>query len=230
MIRLICIVLGTVLTMTKLEAAVIMFDNADASFVWLPNGDTLPRSRFDPTVAVMQQSNASTARQLLYFANPGGGSTTVGADIIQASAVNGVTIAIRSTPIVVNGPSPGQQTTFSVVPEVYAPGQSIGSTASYVAGASVGYSNPTLGRFNFLGQHPFIGFRVTLDDGQPHYGWIELDYRSSPLPGTGTVNMYQPIRWAYETEPNTPITVPASTAAVLLAGVGAAAAGRRQRS
>jgi hypothetical protein len=42
-----------------------------------------------------------------------------------------------------------------------------------------------------------IGFR-TETNGQFQYGWIELGVRGPH---------YQPIRWAYETAANTPITV-----------------------
>jgi len=51
---------------------------------------------------------------------------------------------------------------------------------------------------------PFIvGVSVELDDGV-HYGFIEL-----VSIGMGRSN-YKPLRWGYETEPNTPLVVPAA--------------------
>jgi hypothetical protein len=50
-----------------------------------------------------------------------------------------------------------------------------------------------------------------------HYGWIELGPRDVPFPFS--INPYQPLRWAYETELNTPITVipePATICSLLL--------------
>ena len=65
------------------------------------------------------------------------------------------------------------------------------------------------GEMPLLGDPPLIGFR-TETSGQFQYGWIELGIRGPH---------YQPIRWAYQTELNTPITVipePASLTSVLL--------------
>jgi len=110
-------------------------------------------------------------------------------------------------------------------------GQTVGADHSYSSRlVDVGYFAAALGRGNLLGDSAFVGFRVTLDDGLPHYGWIEINYRLGPVrfDQPSTIFMYQPVRWAYETLPNTPITVP-SPGALGLLGLAAMAAARRHR-
>lgn len=79
-----------------------------------------------------------------------------------------------------------------------------------------------------LGQSPTIGIRITLADGF-HYGLIQFDWRVNPADDGGFVWMYQPIRWAYEAEPNVPITVPAPVSTVALLAL-AVITPRRRRS
>jgi hypothetical protein len=80
-----------------------------------------------------------------------------------------------------------------------------------------------------LSQSPFLGFRVDLADG-PRYGFAEFDWRIGMFADGGSVPMYQPIRWGYETLPNTPITlVPGVPVAAVMAGVAVPLVLRRRR-
>jgi MYXO-CTERM domain-containing protein len=111
----------------------------------------------------------------------------------------------------------------------FAPGTQVGADQSYQVSAATGYFNVSLGRNRFLGQSPTLGFRVRLN-GEFHYGYIQFDWRETVLDET-VAFMYQPTLWAYETTPNTPITVPSVPAALAFgaAGIGAATLRRRPR-
>ncbi len=217
------------------RAAVVIFDNSEATFVWLAQGFDREGGGLNPTVSPTAQTVGNTDRQLFYGAFLGGGSTTVASDSIGALPQSSIQVAADPRVFVVDGPRPGQQTFFDRVAQVYGVGSTVGPSGmaqTFGTAVSTGYFSAAGGRFNFLGQHAFIGFQVILDDGLPHYGWIELDYRVGPLassPFDSTVMMYQPVRWAYETSPNTPITVPAPAggAITLLAAAGLACRRRR---
>lgn len=224
MIALLCVssaAMGTVVT----------FDNSDSTFIWTGNGRRgIAGSLFDPTLAPSAQQSATfTARQLASVVQLGGGSTFVGGDGIGASSA--IRLARNETPVIVSGPALGQQTEFRPA-TTFAPGQQVSQNANFESSIDTAYFNISLGRHNFLGDHAFIGFRVLLDDGLPHFGWIELEFRESPVavgpPPLSTRFMYQPVRWAYESEPNTPITVVPGPGAAAFAIVGILA-GRRRR-
>ena len=210
------------------SAAVIVYDNTDASFIWRANGFAgQPGSLFDPSLSpAAQQSDFFTPRQLQSFVFLGGPSTFVGSDGIGGGSA--ITLARQVTPVVIAPPSGGQPTSFRPA-TVFTAGLQVSAAANFESYADTGYANASLGRSNFLGQHPFIGFRTRLDDGLFHFGWIELDYRLGQTIDGVTITFYQPVRWAFETLPNTPITVPAAPAAALLAAAGATALRRSRR-
>ncbi len=212
-------------------AEVVIFDNSAAAYVWVANGSAAGTS-FDPTLSPQAQASFSTARRLRYSAFGGGPSgSDVAADFILAGASIRVARATSST--VISGPEPGQETTF--FPAVnFALGQSVGAGQNYSNSVvDVGYFAASIGREALLGDRPTVGFRVMLDDGLPHYGWIELQRRVGPGqfgPGEPTpILMYQPVRWAYETLPNTPITVVPSPGAMGVIALAGLVAARRRR-
>ena len=215
------------------SAEVVLFDNTAGTFFWVANADTGPGGAFDPTLAPSQQASFAESRRLRYGASLGGSGTIVSADLIAMGSA--IRIAGNPVPTRVFGPNPGQERDF-LHAATFLPGEQVGPNTMYPdpvppmpPNIIVGYFNVNLGRHGFLGQHPFVGFRVTLDDGLPRYGWIEFDYRESLIHPDGDLGlMYQPVRWAYETEPNTPITVPSPGALSLLALAGLRAARRRR--
>lgn len=101
---------------------------------------------------------------------------------------------------------------------------------------SVG-DRPTSGQFgsvidsalNMVDDRALMAFRFTRTDGI-HYGFMDFSI-GAPLPGFPTEHALNIHGWAYETEPNTPITVfsiPAPGACTLM-GIGAVVAMRRRR-
>jgi hypothetical protein len=207
-----------------------VFDNTNDTFLWVPNGSfENPGAQFNPTLApVASLPLVFDTRALLVFGSMGGSSSAVSADLI-ATGPN-IAIARNLIAVTVNGPQPGQQTQFRPA-TLFAAGASVGPGSNFEAQADTGYFNPTLGRIALLGDNPTLGFRVMLN-GQPHYGYIEFDRRLATTAGGDFVlPIYQPIRWAYETTPNTPITVPSVPAVLAFgaAGIGAATLRRRPR-
>lgn len=65
----------------------------------------------------------------------------------------------------------------------------------------------------------YLGLRVKLTDNQWHYGWIHF------------IDYYNPVMWAYETEPNVPISIsvpsPAIGTSILMLTLGACVQRRR---
>jgi hypothetical protein len=93
--------------------------------------------------------------------------------------------------------------------KTFLPGESVGPDADWANRADHYWTTIADGDMPLLGDPPLIGFRAKTN-GQYQYGWIDL--------GLSGPN-YQPVRWAFETELNTPITViaePASICSLLL--------------
>lgn len=224
-----CGLLVALLPAPFLSAEVVVFDNSNATFVWVANGDfTVPNAALDPTWGPEEQVFPALNPRAIYFnAFLGGGSNTVRADGLLAGP--NTRIARSATPTIVFGPLPNQESTFFQATE-FQVGDTIGVNQNYQPGADTGYFAPALGRHNFLGENGIVGFRTILDDGLPRFGWIELVYRFGPSHnGSTTVLMYQPVRWAYETLPNTPITVIPSPGALGVIALAGLVAGRRRR-
>ncbi len=213
------------------QAAVQLFDNTATQFVWIPNGgDFAAGGQFDPTLGPGQQDQFVMSRSLHHTAAIAGGSNGVTAESIIALGTQ-IRIAHSTVPRTVNGPNQGQETVFDRVAQVFSPGDSVGANRLFDnAGVHVGAFNISLNQIPFLGQHPFLGFRVILADGLPHYGWIEFDRRRVFAANGGEPFCYQPVRWAYETLPNTPIMVVPSPGALGMLALGGMMAARRRRA
>lgn len=112
---------------------------------------------------------------------------------------------------------PGGDTLISFHPFLWDIGPSYGFAANPNGAA---YSWSAKGGFD---QQPYYGFRTIIDD-ETHYGWLHIERDHA------NVEMHI-IGFAYESTPNTPITVgaiPAPGTLALLA-LGAAAGSRRKR-
>lgn len=101
------------------------------------------------------------------------------------------------------------------------PGEMIGPSSEFVGGTELytyTFSNYPM---TWLGPYPNLGVKIEIG-GQEHYGWIRLQW---------TGNRYDPIEWAYETEPGVPImatAIPTPASLAPLAVFGAIGLRRRR--
>lgn len=204
--------LSTVVACSTAAGSVIVFDNTAGIFDWQPNA-----VHFDPLLPPDQQGSAATARSLVFEVPGGGGSFTAQAIQIRRAG-SSIEVARSPTPVFITNP---MGDVFEAIPlRVFSNNALVGPNAIWGAGGSAGWFAPfTNPPFTFvLGQHPTVGFRIPVEGGF-QYGFIELELQG----------FYQPVRWAYETEPNTPITVPTIPSAALLLTAAGALATRRRR-
>ena len=211
------------------EGSPIVFDNSDFRYVVTANGTVtnpvIPGRFLDPTLSPEQQGSGIPNRSVFFSSAVGGGSSSVRADQLTAGPAIAFTREITGT-IVVDGPLEGQQTVFRPADTLLA-GELVGPNLNFEGGAPLGYFAPALDRHRFFDERIFVGFRISLN-GAFHFGYLELDYRLSPLLDGGEIMAYQPRSWAYESIPNTPIMVVPGPGVALAGGAGLlAAAGRR---
>jgi len=107
-------------------------------------------------------------------------------------------------------------------PISYEPGQSVGPDATY-GNALIGWARGTVPSFwskyrhssgtpgvfhdYFLPEEMTIGIFFKID-GQTHYGWAEVRWNpTATIPAGSNFGRWEVLRWAYETEPNTPAVV-----------------------
>ncbi|MGQ0626757.1 MAG: hypothetical protein ACT4PL_01495 [Phycisphaerales bacterium] len=198
---LVCIPVGS-------AASVIEHSNAERTFVWRANpgfaggvGDLL-----EPLLSANQQSEAVFSRSLFYVAGVGGGSESPQGDAVQGSAT--MRVVQSPIPLLITNRF-GVVTTFQPLQAIPA-GSLLGASANYrnFGTAAIYYLGGNMVHAPLLGQSAFIGFNMTLADG-PHYGFVELMFTTGPVGNSGEIiPMYQPLRWAYESQPNVPIVVP----------------------
>lgn len=209
----------------------VIFDNSDLTFRWFANATAMEGGSFDPTLApTSQPTAANTPRSLGYGAGLGGGSLTIVGESISRRGTS-IQLVRNTTATVVVSPLGIQNIFFPLT--AFQPGTTVGPGANFANNGEIGYFAASLGHIPLLGNQVLIGFRATLADGLPHYGYIELHYLSGffgEFGGGAPLTMYQPIRWAYESLPNTPIlVVPGPGVGAALALGLAAATGRRRR-
>jgi hypothetical protein len=193
-------------------AEVFLYDNSNGAFLWLPeNGTNSPITYFDPSQPPAQ-SGEQTQTSLWYLKPQQQTSLDIG--VGSFISVGNIEIAVGD-PVTVYGEGAPEE----VLPAAeFHARETIGPDADWASRADHStFSSPLSGPQLLLGELPTIGFRKG-EEGHYHYGWIELGPRELPDPyGQGIP--YHPIRWAYESELNTPITVipePASICSLLL--------------
>ncbi len=203
--------------------SLMVFDNPGGQFAWTRSfnigGPGSSRGQGLDITQPSTQSGAPSDYTLLNHVSTPLTSTSVGSISIQSEGQNArvandgelVTVTLFGLPAA----------TFRL-PHLYQEGQSVGPSAGFGFGATVGYYTFATGTVPLFGETGVVGVRLMID-GAAHYGWIHVLW---DLPGS-----YRPLMWAYETEANTPalVTVPAPGAAVGLLGVGAIAGVRRRR-
>jgi hypothetical protein len=209
---------------SQVVASVIGFDNSAGQFQWRPSGfPPASGNLFDPTLAPGQQAAAVASRSLIYTYGQIFGSDMAAPESIIGGA--NASIARDMTPVVVHNPG-GQE--FDFFPATaFAPGQDVGGGANWQMMADAAWNSFFAGRNRLLGQESIVGIRLGLADGT-HYGFVDLNWQQAP-PDFGSMMMYQPVAWGYESTPNTPITVP-TPAGAAVAVCGALFAKRRRRA
>ncbi len=204
---------------TPCHAQVVTFDNSAGTFVWIPtlidqsSGATIIQEKLldiSLSPADNQAGLADPFRALSYwFANP-----TVSNQII-------VSRATRFFPDGRAGIDFGEFFNYGSdaghYVRNYLPGESVipdMATGAFPTNAGLA-NHSTTGQEAYLGQRIIIGVRFQADQvGKLHnYGYVILEWRENlQFPntsgGTTTVDMYQPVEWAYEITPNVPITIP----------------------
>ncbi len=201
------------------HAEVITFSNQSGTFVWKPalsdplSGDPILAERMlDITISAAdnQASLADPYRSLSYF--------------YSEPQTSSIVIVDRVTRIFPDGRAGidtgeffnyGTDTGFYV--RNYLPGESVLPAQAIEAFPT----NAGLVKHTADGHEPVLGDRITIgiryqadQVGKSHYyGYVVLEWRESVqfqnlTGGTSTLNMYQPVEWAYETTPDTPITIP----------------------
>jgi hypothetical protein len=177
---------------------VVHYDDTHGVFQWLADDPYLvgPGNYFDPT-RPPTQSGELTEFSLVYHL-PYAEMTT---SVAQGSffGVGEIEIALGES-IEIHEPGRGTLTPA----RRFAPGESIGPNEDWSSTADHSWETILSGAIPLLGDEPIIGFRAGTS-GEYRYGWIELGPRQLPPPYW---TFYHPVRWAYETELNTPITVP----------------------
>jgi len=201
------------------EAEVITFTNQSGTFVWTPpisdpfTGDpVLAEKMLDVTMSAADNAAllADPYRSLSYFY----------ADIPTSSVV----IVDRVTRIFPDGRAGidtgdffNYDTDQGYYVRNYLPGESVIPASAIEAFPT----NAGLVKHTVTGHEPVLGDRITIGirfqadqvGESHHYGYVVLEWREgiqfqNLTGGTSTVNMYQPVEWAYETIPDTPITIP----------------------
>jgi hypothetical protein len=208
-------------------AEVIVYDNAGGEFLWVPYFPFEPPTRtyLDPLQPPSQTGELITAGLVHYIYTQG----TSGDINYNAFFAEGPIELAAAT----DGPLDvrGEYLSHPLTPaQEFQQGQTIGPDAFWAPDVAYGCSDCSVytepeepfdilprglsSSVSWLSSEPFIGFRSG-SDGEFRYGWIEL--RHKPLLDFGLY--FQPVRWAYETELNTPIRVipePASICSLLL--------------
>jgi hypothetical protein len=206
---------------TPAPASVIAFDNSGAVFQWRPSGFAgVPGNGLDPSLAADHQASAVVSRSLGYSYG-----FIAGSDMAVPESIFGgldISIARNTIPVIVHN---GFEEFDFFPATTFAAGQPVGSAANWQSSANAAWNSFFAGRNRLLGQEAFVGFRINLADGS-HYGFIDLNWQQAP-PDFGSMMMYQPLAWAYESVPNTPITVPAPAFAAAIV-CGAWLMGRRR--
>jgi hypothetical protein len=191
-------------------AEIVFNDNSARIFEWLPDSRTEePFNYFDPTLPPTQTGEQTPTSLGFTQADP---VSSFHLDVGSFHGSGGIELAVGDTFL-----AQGVGGSVSVTPvQRFRPWESVGPHADWSPTAEHTWAGGEFGTQLLLRDHGLIGFR-TGADGQYNYGWIELGLRMFEAPYHGL--HYQPIRWAYETELNTPITVipePASICSLLL--------------
>ncbi len=208
---------------------VVVHDNTNLSFRFVAQQQMVPTSgnRFNPLLSAADQALADPALSFRYVIPFIGGSQTPGTESIVGDG--GFEIVRASAPVEIRN---GFGVPFETFPALaFAAGDHVDALEDFARSPAVSWYTFFAGRIPLLGDRATIGWRQAVPGGF-RYGWIELEFQivDQPPNSLSFNNLYQPLRWAYETEPNVPIVVPAPTAIGLLALAGLVASRRQRRA
>ncbi len=214
--RLACLALAASALSTSVSAAqVVSYDNSGADFVWVPwltfsdGFVVLDERALDITLSPTdnQAGSASAERAVTCSYNFPITSSEVLLDVASRQFPGGLAQVVTDGPV-----STGFDSGF--LAKTYAPGDTIGPSEAFMNSA-VTTRHPIGGPEPLIGATATIGVRVPADAsaGTFHYGYVVLEWQEDLVlinnkGTTSTLDLYQPIAWAYESTPETPITVP----------------------
>ncbi|MFG0291756.1 MAG: hypothetical protein ACF8MJ_01230 [Phycisphaerales bacterium JB050] len=190
---------------TAASAEVIHFVN-NGEFEWEPDRltltDFIPGNDFDPTISA-SENGPFTPSSIDYLRL----SPVSSSDVTEGSLGAGPGSTIRVTAPVFNGDQIDSSLEFFV--------ELTTDTFSLSGGAVPNF-----------GSEMTLGVSVELA-GETHYGWVHFVWTEQ---ANDFFSIYQPVEWAYESEPGVPITaaVPAPASAVILGLFGTVGLRRRR--
>lgn len=227
MARIPVFVLLTAMAATA-NADVVIFENTNPSLDWLRmSGDYFGEFEYGQNLDITSDAFSQPAfgvpapsGTIGFFYVPGGSSAD--GNFLSIVQTNGATLARSSTPSVyVDGYDQLPYNVFG--PELFQNGDQIGPAATWTGGLPVWMSNSE-GIFTTVTEQFTVGVRLSTTDGFL-YGFVEFEYvATSPLARP----QYRPLRWGYESTPDTPFVVPAPGSLALLVGSGLWCSRRRR--
>ncbi len=201
-----CMTLSSVAT-----AQVVVFDNSDGQFIWeeIIDGKDFGGPFFGSFYLDITQGPEQVDDPPAFGTAPSHAlrldhSTDLGEPYFGQYRIVGLSdsrVAVGPTKLI-DDPE-GEPHPFVFVEE-FMPGDTVDAAADFgnLSGAIRVYNwqtSPSI-NMNVPSDGGFAGVRIILN-GHVHYGWIEFT-------DAGGLGPNQPIRWAYETEPDKPIMIP----------------------
>ncbi|MCA9271909.1 MAG: hypothetical protein KDA31_02570 [Phycisphaerales bacterium] len=214
-----CFVLAaSVLMAPTALAQVVSYDNSDGTFVWTPwltypdGFVVLDERSLDITLSPgdNQAGLADAERAITTDYNYPLTSSEIWLNHARDAFPSGLAEVAAGSAVNTGFASGFRARAFSASDDV-------GSSETFINNAAIA-THPIGGPEPLLGDHATIGVRFPTDETATsfHYGYIVLEWRDSLVfnnnkGGTSTLDLYQPVAWAYETTPDTPITIPSET-------------------
>ncbi len=206
---------ASVLTASTSGAQVIAFDNSDGAFVWTP-WLVYP----DGFVALSEKSLDLTLSPADNQAGLADAERAIATDYIYPLTSSQVWLNHARDVFpsgfaeVATGSAVDTGFTSGFRAQTFSASDEIDPTETFMNQAAIA-THPIGGPQPLLGNQATIGVRFPTDETKTsfHYGYIVLEWRdnlafNNSKGSTSTLDLYQPVAWAYESTPDTPITIP----------------------